>query len=174
MTNQKTISPQLFEMVKINKIKFYLCTGASLGIIVFLLTASYLVATEFCFYEKKYLSKEEKIEKAILHILNEYPPPVIVTSIGNGVSTESAPKSPIPYMNIQQFILENQNCCALYRREKYLEGGQVNFFEKLIGAATEVVEINYLVKFFDSNKDIKLIQRKEYLHINSCGLKSSD
>jgi hypothetical protein len=146
----------------------------------------------YCHTEDKHLTDEEKIAMALSDLLQKYPP---LTTLALGdllkkyppsidrklikVEEWSAapreawhmfkPEKPIYYRDVKYFLMMNPDCCKIYSTSTVMEGGELSLVEVLMGTATEIVEVNYLVRYWDEENVEKSIKTVDYLHITSCG-----
>lgn len=137
--------------------------------IAYLVHLARLVDSGYCFAAEKYLTEEEKIRVALVDLLKKYPPPVIRTPVEPRVSSLSAPKNPIHYRDVDEFLSLNPDCCKVESAELSMEGGKLTLLEKLTGTATDIVVVNYLVRYRDDDNTERAIKTLESLRITSCG-----
>ena len=144
-----------------------------ISLLVFSLYLGHLVQLTqngYCHSADKYLSDEEKIKLALVDLLKKYPPAILKNQTGVDTSSFSPPIKPIFYSNLEQFLNLNPNCCTFVSPQKFREGpGQIDLIERLTNAATNLIEVKYLVRYLDGDKVPKENKTTTYLYITDCG-----
>jgi hypothetical protein len=82
----------------------------------------------------------------------------------------SAPKNPIYYRDVDEFLSLNPDCCKFIPPAIFREGdGNFALVERLTGEATNLIKVDYQVRYFDEDKTVRSIKATDYLYITSCG-----
>lgn len=156
-------------MRQLNRALLTLAFWVGVGCLTYLGYQARLTYLGYCHAADKFLSNDEKINAAIEELLKKYPAAVVRTSMEPNVSSLSVPIKPVHYSNPNQFLSMNPNCCKVKPTSTYMEGGRLSLVQILTGTATNVVEINYLVRFKDEQDKPQAIKTTAYLHTNNCG-----
>lgn len=126
--------------------------------------------TGFCWAEKRWLSDEEKIVKAI-DIDNSISYVRIDTPVNGGVSLESFDR--ISYKDANDLITQNPNCCRIERRKpkSYPDNKLGRLFA---GSFTgddsgDDISINYNAKYRDQKGTEKSLHNKFTRALMNCG-----
>jgi hypothetical protein len=153
----------------------------ALGAAVFLVLASTLFVaglsfSGFCFEERRYLTDEEKINIAVLHVLRFYPPIMRKEIVAEGderkeILTGGRPKAPIPYRDLKEFREVNPNCCRVVMQANHSGGevGDVAFWQRLFGLTSCFVEVKYLVRYRDATGMVHFYTTETFPAISNCG-----
>lgn len=127
----------------------------------------------YCFAAEKYLTDEEKIRVALVDLLKKYPPSIVKKLLRPDVSSMSAPKNPIYYHDVDEFLSLNPDCCKVrfhtFAEPEMHPKEMPPFIDILMGTATRVIEVTYLVRFRDEHDAEQSVKTTDYLHITNCG-----
>jgi hypothetical protein len=139
-------------------------------IVISILVLNY---TGYCFKQQRYISRDEVIHAAINELLtSHYSPDIRRYTVKNGKTILEQPKEKnrIYYKSVDEFLMMNPNCCEFERFTLpslwfiYLKGA-------LKGRNLTAVKINYKVRYYDGNGNIKEYQhpRNVYVRLTNCG-----
>lgn len=154
------------------KLVFRVTIFLILAVILFAAGLSY---SGFCFKEKRFLSDEEKINVAVADVLRSYPPNVPYENVVEGgerkkIRTNRPPKFPIPYRDIKEFFDLNPGCCKVVMQGTHDgEFAGVNFFDKLFGRTSCLVEMSFVVRYRDESGVVHSHLVKTIPAISNCG-----
>lgn len=144
-----------------------------------------------CWEERRYLTKQEKIHRAIEDVLRRYPPGVIPTVRleENGRLVEkiisiddfrnkvldgrsyTMPKTPVFYSSVDDFLQKNPNCCELRGDRNFFnksEFGGPSFFDLVTGGVSSYIRIRYWVKYMEGGEE-KRIMNNYFADLSNCG-----
>jgi hypothetical protein len=145
--------------------------GVALGVFVFWWCG--MNYTGYCHSQGRYLSNEEKIRSAVDFTLNRYPPTISrkikvnVDGVTKDTEERFAPKNPIKYSNIDEFIKLNPDCCTLSMRTR--EGGRPYFLDRITGYVSTYVLILFKVRYFNENNIENYSDSGMAVAIQNCG-----
>ena len=125
----------------------------------------------FCFKERRFLSDEEKISIAISTTLSIYPPVVLEYGEKDGrvfCTGGYKPANPIYYKNVDEFLLENPDCCRVTEKMER-SGYPIRLQLRLLGSANTFVEVKYKAKYIDANGIERSQITERYFAISNCG-----
>jgi hypothetical protein len=155
-------------MRRLNRLLVLIVIGSLITYGMYLGHLAQLSYKGYCHAAGKYLTDDEKIKIALFDLLKKYPPPVIQTPASYGWARDT-PKNPIYYHDVNSFLSLNPDCCKIKPAEAYTEGASITLIDNIFGAATNVIEVNYLVRFKDNDNMEQSIKTLDYLHITNCG-----
>ena len=122
-------------MMAASSSKFLLIVG--LLLLALLLLRPTLNVAGYCWEEKRFLSDEEFIFKALEETYSDYPPQRY-----NGF--DKVGQQPIEYKSFEEFVALNKNCCKLV--DEASEGYRVPWIYKTRGLSATMVEVIYRVE----------------------------
>jgi hypothetical protein len=160
-----------------NLIILFLLSVFSLCIAGALTRMAYLRYTGFCFVEERYLSPQEKINKVVSNLLNQFPKEVYKTPeakfselANDWESKYGIPGVPIPYKDSHEFFRLNPNCCHLSSVIKDENGLiKIGFWDRLLWGISEFVFVTYSLRYLDRNGDEKTMSVKTHSMVSGCG-----
>ena len=122
----------------------------------------------YCFSQGRYVPESEKVRIAVARLLETYPPAATNVPLGSNWWQPIPPNKPIHYLDVDEFLAINHDCCKVVPIEKYIEGGHLTLLERVTGTATQVVEIRYLVRHRDDINKPQSFPTKANLQITNC------
>lgn len=140
--------------------------------IAYLATLSY---SGYCFSERRYLSDQERIERAVTFVLASMTPPVArydISPVDKRRKTfQEGTRDYVPYRSVHEFFELNPNCCVVVDRFTY-RGGETyipNFWNRLTGAVSAVISMKYQVRYRDKDGAVHVEYAEAAPAISSCG-----
>jgi hypothetical protein len=123
----------------------------------------------YCYKEGRYFSDKEKIDLAVMYIVNTYPPVVDIYERSSKEDSvgRSSPKNSIKYSSVEQFYRDNKDCCSVSKTGK--KGTDVPLTHKLIGSVDKYVKIKYKVRYKDSNDNVIEVFETPFVAVSNCG-----
>ncbi len=137
---------------------------------VFLISRLSLNYSGYCHNEGRYLSDQEKIDLAVLHIVSSYPPVIDVydkSSESDVFVGRISPENPIKYSCVEEFYDENKNCCEISETGK--NGVETPLTYKLLGSLDKYVRVEYKVKYKDLSGNMIEVVDTSFVAISNCG-----
>lgn len=147
----------------------------------------------YCWNEQRYLTSQEKMERAVSELLANYPPAIIPKQDMEDKSGETVeriipfeefkdgarfrswslgrPDIPILYGSVAGFFAENPNCCELRRYPNFdgspeFEGP--SFFDLIFDKKSKYVKFTYWVKYREDGVE-KKVWVNYYADLSNCG-----
>ncbi len=116
--------------------------------------------TGYCIAEKRFLSDDEKIGRAIMQIERRSN----FSHYENG-RINIWPR--IKYESVNDFLAKNPNCCRLNPDEPRETG--YSFGNAIYGSAHDIIVLEYKARYMDENGNEQSVQVREDNVVGNCG-----
>lgn len=148
------------------------------GTMITLLAAAYGAAigalnySGYCFKEKRYLSDQERIDRAVAYVLATYPP--VIDYLNEDASVEPTierrpPKHPVYYRDAKEFFELNQGCCEVTMRAREGTDNKPSLSSRVMGRTSCYVHVKYKVRYKDARGSEISSVVETYPAISNCG-----
>lgn len=126
--------------------------------------------TGYCHAEGKYLTDDEKIRGAVADVLKTYPRAVYLAGTREEeLRIGRPPPKTIPYQDVDDFLRLNPACCSVTFVRRNSEGATPEFLARIVGAPSGFVNVNYVVRYWNTNNQAQSKEVKTSVPISNCG-----